>query len=117
MVSEKIKSITIREFDDVLAAEGLTVVDFGADWCPPCKALQPTMEELAEEYAGKVGVYTVNADKEHELASRYHVKGLPTVLMFKNGLLADRIVGRRAKEVYQASLQHLGLESTAHKEK
>ena len=82
----------------------VVVVDFGAEWCPPCKALLPTLEKIGEEYKGKVSVYTVDTEKDAELAADFNIRGLPTVLVFKNGKLVETIVGRRQYDFYESVL-------------
>ncbi|MGI5963486.1 MAG: thioredoxin [Lawsonibacter sp.] len=80
-------------FDKALADGNLMMVDFWADWCGPCKMLAPVIDDLASQYAGKVVVGKVNVDEEQELAIRYGVMSIPTVIFFKNGKEIDRKVG------------------------
>ena len=80
-------------FDRALAEGKLMMVDFWADWCGPCKMLAPVMEALDRQYAGKVTVGKVNVDEEGELAIRYGVMSIPTVIFFKDGKEIDRRVG------------------------
>ena len=72
---------------------GLAVVDFGADWCPPCRVIAPVVAALAEEYAGRAKVLALDVDANPETASRYGVRSLPTLLFFKDGRVVDTIVG------------------------
>ena len=72
---------------------GIALVDFGADWCPPCRLMAPILDELASEYAGRATVATVDVDADVQTASRYHVRSLPTFLFFRDGQVVDRIVG------------------------
>lgn len=72
---------------------GLVVVDFGADWCPPCRLIEPIMSALAEEYAGRVKILAFDVDANPQTAARYGVRNLPTLLFFKNGEVVDKIVG------------------------
>jgi len=89
----------LRHFDgptfeaDVLQAGEPVVVDFYADWCPPCKMMEPVVEQLATEFAGKVRIGELNTDDNQEIAIRYGVMGIPTLGMFKDGKLVDRMVG------------------------
>ena len=86
--------ITEQNFDtEVLQSAMPVVVDFWADWCGPCKMLSPVIESLADQYKGKVLVGKVNVDEEGELAMRYGVMNIPTVILFKNGREIDRKVG------------------------
>ena len=73
------------EFDKKLASEKLLLVDFWAAWCSPCKMLAPVIEQLAEEYVGKVTVAKVDIDENQELAVRYGIQSIPTVMLFKDG--------------------------------
>jgi thioredoxin 1 len=93
---------------DVLDSSEPVLVDFWAPWCGPCKMLAPTIDEIAEEYAGKVRVGKVNTDQNPQTASSHQISAIPTVILFKNGEVADRFVGVTPKDKFQASLdQHL----------
>jgi thioredoxin 1 len=85
-------------------AQGVTLVDFWASWCFPCRRVAPVIEQLAEEYAGKATIGKLNVDEHGEIAARYNITGIPTVGIFRDGKLVDRIVGARPHEVYQQSL-------------
>lgn len=78
---------------DVLKSNEPVVVDFYADWCPPCRAMTPAVEQLATEFAGKVRIGKLDVDHNQELAIRYGVMGIPTLGLFKDGKLVDRLVG------------------------
>jgi thioredoxin 1 len=78
---------------DVLKAGEPVVVDFYADWCGPCRAMAPAIEQLADEYAGKVKIGKLDTDQNQEIASRYGIVGIPTLGLFRNGELVDRMVG------------------------
>jgi len=78
---------------DVLNAPEPVVVDFYADWCPPCKMMEPAVEKLADEFAGKVKIGKLDVDFNQDLAIRYGVMGIPTLGLFKGGKLVDRLVG------------------------
>ncbi len=80
-------------FDKALASGRLLMVDFWADWCGPCKMLAPVIEGLGDDYEGKVIVGKINVDEEQELAIRYGVMSIPTVIFFKDGEEIDRKVG------------------------
>ena len=84
--------------DGTFAAEveqhrGLALVDFGAEWCPPCHVLAPVVESIAELYAGRMKVLGLDVDANPRTSTRFQVRGLPTVLFFKDGVLVDRVVG------------------------
>lgn len=86
--------ITQTEFEDqVLQASGTVLVDFYADWCGPCKALVPSLTRLAGELQGRVNIVKVNIDTDPELAEKYGVDGVPTLLVFQKGREKDRMVG------------------------
>ena len=90
--------------DKALAQKGLLMVDFWADWCGPCKMLAPLVENLDKEYEGRVTVGKVNVDDEQELAIRYGVISIPTVIFFKDGKEIDRKVGVMPGAVFTQAL-------------
>ena len=91
--------ITKENFEEVVLKNELPVlVDFWATWCGPCKMIGPLVEELSEEMAGKVVVGKLNVDKQPELAMKYQVMSIPTLLLFKNGEIAEKRIGFMPKE-------------------
>jgi len=91
-------SISSAEFDEqVLKSEVPVLVDFWAEWCGPCKAIGPTIEQLATEYNGRAKVVKVDVDSEHELAGRYNIMSIPALLVFKGGKVVDQMVGNAPK--------------------
>jgi len=101
--------VTDETFDiDVLKSGGPVLVDFWAEWCGPCRAIAPALEEIAGEYAGKLTVAKVNIDENPTTPNTYGVRGIPTLIMFKNGLPAATQVGAlprsRLKEWVATSL-------------
>ena len=88
-----VKHLKTAEFDAVTEAAPLAVVDFWADWCGPCRMLAPAIEELDKQYGDKVLVAKVNVDQEPELARRFGIMSIPTVVFLKNGVEVDRKVG------------------------
>ena len=91
--------ITKNNFEaEVLKSDIPVLVDFWASWCGPCKMLSPIIEEIEKEYAGRVKVGKVNVDEEIELAQKYQVASIPTVLIFRNGQVANTSIGYRPKE-------------------
>lgn len=93
------------EFEEkVLQSDKPVLVDFWAEWCGPCKAIGPSIEQLATEYAGKASIYKVDVDQEGELASQYGVMSIPALLVFKNGKVVDQMVGAAPKAQIAALL-------------
>ena len=88
-----VKHLKTEEFEAVVEAAPLAMVDFWADWCGPCKMLSPTIEALAEQYEGKALVAKINVDEDPELARSFGVMSIPTVVFLKNGREFDRKVG------------------------
>lgn len=99
-----LKHLKTQEFDDVVAASPVALLDFWATWCGPCGMVSPIMEDLAEEYDGKAVIAKVNVDEEADLARRFHVMSIPTVILFKNGKEIARKVGAESADVYRALL-------------
>lgn len=93
--------------DEVLRASEPVLVDFGADWCMPCKVLAPTIDELARQYAGKVKIGQVDTDANQSLAAKYGISAIPTVILFHKGEIKERFVGLRSEKDFQASLAGL----------
>ena len=85
--------ITDSNFNEFLSSETPFVVDFWAEWCGPCRAISPVVEELAAEYEGKINIGKVNVDENDDVVSRYGIRTIPTLLFFKNGELVDKMVG------------------------
>jgi len=84
--------------DDVLSSSEPVLVDFWAPWCGPCKMLTPTIEALAEKYAGKVKVGKLNTDDNRQAAINYQISSIPTLIVFKDGKVVDRILGLRPQD-------------------
>lgn len=104
MASEKIQTLTDGNFDQsVIKSAQPVLVDFWAEWCGPCRRLAPTVDELATDYDGRVTVGKLNVDDNPNVASRYSIRGIPTLLLFKGGEIVEQIVGLADK----ASLKKL----------
>lgn len=94
---------------DVLQANTPVLVDFWAEWCGPCRALAPKLDEIAKELSGKVKVVKLNVDENPDAPARYGVRGIPTLILFKSGKEVDQIVGNHPKENIVAMLnKHMG---------
>lgn len=97
-MSDKIVQLTDSSFEnDVIKATGPVLVDFWAEWCGPCKMIAPILDEIAIEYQGKVTVAKLNIDQNTDTAPKYGIRGIPTLLLFKNGAVAATKVGALSK--------------------
>ena len=109
MASDKVKTFTDSNFDEAIK-QGVVLVDLWAEWCGPCRRLAPTVDALASEYDGRATVAKLNIDENPDTPSKYRVLGIPTLLVFKDGELADTLVGLRAKEEIASTLdRHLSV--------
>ena len=98
MSSDKVVIVTDSEFDStVLQSERPVVLDFWAEWCQPCKMLAPTMEEIAGEYKDKVKIGKLNVDDNPNTATKYGIRGIPTLLFFKGGKVGQQVTGVKSK--------------------
>lgn len=98
--------ITDKDFEDkVLKADKPVMVDFFAEWCGPCKTAAPIIDELSEEYRGKVEIVKVDVDANQVTAGKYGVMSIPTVVMFKGGEEVDRMIGFKGKEGYEEMIK------------
>ena len=88
---------TNTSFDGLLESEKLVIVDFWATWCGPCRMLSPILDEVEEEMADQIAVVKVNVDDADEIAMRYRIMSIPTLIFFKNGQMVDRTVGAMPK--------------------
>ncbi len=84
--------------EEVLKSEKPVLVDFWAEWCGPCRMMSPAVESIAADYAGRAKVGKLNVDQNQSVASRYNIRSIPTLLLFKNGQIQDQIVGAKPKD-------------------
>lgn len=107
-MAEGIVELTSAAWDsEVLQANGLVMVDFWAVWCGPCRMIAPTVEELAKEYAGSLKVGKLNTDENPEVASKYKIMGIPTIMFFKDGQKIDQVVGAVPKPQLKSKIDAL----------
>lgn len=92
--------------DEVLKSDVPVVVDFWAEWCQPCKIVSPVIDQLAEEYKGRVKVGKVNVD-ENQVSGNFNVMSIPTIIIFKNGQPLKSIIGAKAKEAYKSAIDEV----------
>jgi len=97
MASDKVRTFTDGNFDEV-TKNGVVLVDFWAEWCGPCRQLAPTVEQLADDYEGRAVVGKLNVDENPTVAARFQIRGIPTLLVLKDGQVADTVVGLAGKE-------------------
>jgi thioredoxin 1 len=105
MASQNVLEINEANFDEtVLKSAQPVLVDFWAEWCGPCRMLGPTIEKLANDYVTKVKVGKIDTDSNRELATRYHIDSIPTVLLFKGGQIAKKFVGLRKEQDFKEAI-------------
>lgn len=107
-MAEGIFELTASTWDkEVLDVKGLVMVDFWAVWCGPCRMIASTVEELAKEFAGKVKVAKLNTDENPDIATKYKIMGIPTIMFFKDGQKVDQVVGAVPKPQLKSKLESL----------
>ncbi len=111
-MAENIRNVSDNDFQSEVIEASKTqpvMVDFWAEWCGPCHALAPTVAEIAQDYSGKLKVVKVNVDENINSPGRFNIRGIPTLLIFKGGQVADQIVGAVPKEqITKVLARHLG---------
>jgi thioredoxin 1 len=108
MANPETVHLTEDNFDATISREtGVMMVDFWAEWCGPCRAIAPVLEDLARESAGKVTLAKVNVDENPGLAARYGIRSIPTILFVKQGKVSDQVIGAVPKAKLQAKLDAL----------
>jgi len=109
-MSDSAVHLTEQNFDEALTQyDGVLMVDFWAEWCGPCKAIAPVLEDLAREAAGRLTLAKVNVDENHGLAARYGIRSIPTVLFVKDGKVQDQVVGAVPRAKLKEKLAALGV--------
>jgi thioredoxin 1 len=103
-MSENITELDSSNFEAAVSASVPVVVDFWAPWCGPCKAIAPILEELAAELGDAVKICKVNVDNNSEIAGKFEIRAIPTILVFKDGAVSDTIVGLTSKDDLKAKI-------------
>ena len=98
--------LTPANFEEV-TKEGVSMVDFWAPWCGPCRMIAPVIEELAADFEGKANICKVNIDEEQDLAVKYGIRSIPTILFMKNGEVVDQMVGASSKQAFTDKINSL----------
>ena len=99
--------LTTTNFETTVS-KGVTLVDFWAEWCGPCRMMTPVLDDIAKEYTGKATVGKINVDDEGDLAAKFDVSSIPTLIVFKDGQIANRFVGVQSKSVLADALSKAG---------
>lgn len=104
-MSESIKHVSDASFEaDVLQSDTPVLVDFWAEWCGPCKLIAPLLDEAAEQYKGRVAIAKINVDENRDIPAKFGIRGIPTLMLFKNGQAAATKVGALSKSQLQTFL-------------
>jgi len=105
MAAENVKEFNDQNFEtEVLKSSTPVLVDFWAEWCMPCRMLAPTIDKIAKDYAGKVKVGKVDTDSNRDVSIKYGINAIPTVILFKNGQVAQKFVGLRQERDFREAL-------------
>ncbi len=101
------KEFTDANFDELLSSNKVVLADFWATWCGPCKAMGPSIDELAEQYEGQVLIGKVDVEENVDLAEKYAIRSVPTLIFFKDGEMVDKVVGLQSKAALEAKIKAL----------
>jgi thioredoxin 1 len=102
MAEGPVREVSMQEFDQLVSTSAIPVVaDFWAPWCGPCRMVGPVLEKLAADHVGKVSVVKVNVDENQELAARFGIMSIPTVMMFSGGAVKTQLIGARGQKDYE----------------
>lgn len=101
------KEFTDANFDELLSSNKVVVADFWATWCGPCKAMGPSIDELAAEYEGRALIGKVDVEENNDLAEKYAIRSVPTIIFFKDGEMVDKQVGAVPKAVLESKIKAL----------
>ena len=101
------QTVTDTNFKDILASKSVVLVDFWASWCGPCRMLSPIVDDVAEAFAGRIEVAKCNVDDQEEIAEEYGIRSIPTLLFFKDGVVADKTVGLVGKAEIESKINDL----------
>jgi len=102
----KYLELTVSNFNDVVQ-NGVSLVDFWAPWCGPCRVVAPIIDELAAEYEGKANICKVNTDEQQDLAVKFGIRSIPTILFFKDGEVVDQMIGASSKQAFKEKLDSI----------
>jgi thioredoxin 1 len=107
MADAKLVKLTDADFDAQVKAHPLMLVDFWAEWCGPCRMIAPVLEELAGEYAGRLTVGKLNVDENRQIAARFGIRSIPTLLFFRDGARVEQVIGAHPKATLKAKIEQL----------
>lgn len=99
--------MTLQEFNDVITANSVVCVKFGASWCGPCKAMEPIIKEVADEYKSKAIVLDIDVEDSEDVSTQFRIRNVPTTIFFKDGKVVDKIVGGTTKNVIVEKISSL----------
>jgi thioredoxin 1 len=105
--SANVVEITDQNFQEVTGQSGLTMVDFWAVWCGPCRMVAPIVEQLADDYAGQVTVGKLDVDNNQRSASQFNVRSIPTILFFRDGKVVDQVIGAVPRPALESKIKQL----------